>query len=81
MFLFLFTCSLTSIACAVCESQQPKILQGIVHGAGPKSNWDYVTVWIMVIISIITLFYAIKWLINPQENDRTHIKYSILNEQ
>ena len=33
-----------AIACPVCEKQQPKILQGITHGSGPQSNWDYIII-------------------------------------
>ncbi len=65
-------------ACPVCERNQPKVLRGIVHGAGPESNWDYVSIWATIIIAIITLFYSLKWLIKPGEKNKDHIKYSIL---
>ena len=65
-------------ACPVCERNQPKILRGIVHGAGPESNWDYVSIWITIIIAAITLLYSIKWLVRPGEKNADHIKYSIL---
>lgn len=65
-------------ACPVCERNQPKILRGIVHGAGPESNWDYVSIWLTIIIALITLFYSLKWLIKPGEKNTDHIKYSIL---
>ena len=64
-------------ACPVCERNQPKLLRGIVHGAGPKSNWDYISIIITTIIALVTLFLAIKWLIKPNEDDQNHIKYSI----
>lgn len=70
--------SLASHACPVCERNQPKVLRGIVHGSGPESNWDYVSVWITGIIALITLFYTIKWLIRPGEKNKEHIKYSVL---
>ncbi|SFA92473.1 hypothetical protein SAMN05660845_1008 [Flavobacterium swingsii] len=66
------------LACPVCERNQPKILKGIVHGAGPESNWDYVSIWITIIIAVITLLYSIKWLVKPGEKNADHIKYSIL---
>lgn len=66
-------------ACPVCNKQQPKILQGITHGAGPQSNWDYLIVWAVVIIVLFTLFYTIKWLIRPGENDAKHIKRMVIN--
>jgi hypothetical protein len=69
---------LTSYACEVCERNQPKALQGIVHGAGPDSNWNYVGIGIVAIAAVFTLIYSIKWLIKPNENNINHIKYSIL---
>jgi predicted secreted protein len=67
-----------AFACPVCERNQPKVLRGIVHGAGPESNWDYVSIWVTIIIAVITLFYSLKWLIKPGEKNKDHIKYSIL---
>ena len=64
-------------ACPVCERNQPKFMRGIVHGAGPESNWDYVSIVITAIIAVLSLIYSIKWLIKPNENDVNHIKYSI----
>jgi hypothetical protein len=72
---------LSVIACPVCERNKPKILQGITHGSNPDSNWDYLIVTTMGIITILTLFYSIKFLIQPKENNTTHIKYSFLTEQ
>ncbi len=66
-------------ACPVCERNQPKVLRGIVHGSGPESKWDYVSVWLTGIIALVTLFYTIKWLIKPGEKNKDHIKYSVLN--
>lgn len=66
-------------ACPVCERQQPKPLRGIIHGAGPQSNWDYVIVAVIATISVATLFFSVKWLIRPNEKNNDHIKYSILN--
>ena len=65
------------LACPVCERNQPKLLKGIVHGKGPDSNWDYLSVWVTVIISVVALFYTVKWLIRPGEKSMSHIKYSI----
>lgn len=69
------------LACPVCEKQQPKILRGIAHGAGPESNWDYVIIWTAVVIVVFTLFFSIKWLIRPGEKSSTHIKRFILNNE
>lgn len=65
-------------ACPVCERQQPKVLKGIVHGAGPGSNMDYIIVWATVAIVLVTLFFSIKWMIRPGEKSGTHIKRYIL---
>ena len=64
-------------SCPVCERSQPRILKGITHGSGPQSNWEYISVWGMIIITLVTLFYSIKWLIKPGENNNNHIKNSI----
>lgn len=66
-------------ACPVCERNKAKALQGITHGAGPTSNWDYVIVFAIIIMAILTLFYSVKWLIKPNEQNGNHIKLSILN--
>ena len=67
---------MASFACPVCERNQPKVLRGIVHGAGPDSNWDYVSIGITMLIAILALVYSVKWLIKPNENNPDHIKYS-----
>lgn len=68
-------------ACPVCERNQPAILRGITHGAGPEGKWDYIIVWATVAIVICTLFFSIKWLIHPGEKSDRHIKRFILNEE
>jgi len=73
--------SFSTLACPACEKQQPKILQGITHGAGPQSNWDYVIIWIAVLIVLFTLFFSVKWLIRPGEQSQSHIKRFILNNE
>jgi len=69
------------MACPVCERNQPKILRGITHGAGPESKWDYVIVWTTVAIVLLTLFFSVKWLIRPGEKSDRHIKRFILNNE
>lgn len=76
--IYLFLVTLATYACPTCERNQPKLLKGIVHGKGPDSNWDYVSVAITALISLIALYYTIKWLIKPGEKNNQHIKYSIL---
>ncbi|HEY4289088.1 MAG TPA: hypothetical protein VGN00_18425 [Puia sp.] len=67
--------------CPACEAAQPRILRGITHGAGPESRWDYLIVWITVMITLLTLFYSIKWLIRPGEKNAHHIKNLVLNNE
>lgn len=72
--------SFSLYACPVCERAKAKIaFGGLSHGTLPTSNWEYVAVWIVVLMVIFTLFYSIKWLIKPSEKNKDHIKYSILN--
>lgn len=77
----LFLLAIDSFACPVCERNQPKILKGVTHGAGPQSNWDYIIIWITIVIVLITLFLSIKWLIRPGEHSKKHIKHVILNNE
>ena len=71
----------TLLACAICEKQQPKLLRGITHGTGPQGNIDYIIIWIMVAVTMATLYFSVKWLLRPGEKDKEHIKRFILNEQ
>jgi hypothetical protein len=75
----LLVMSLATFACSVCEKQQPKILRGITHGAGPQSNWDYLIISVTAIIVLATLFFSVKWLAKPGEKSPAHIKQLILN--
>jgi len=68
-----------TMACAVCESQQPRLLKGITHGTGPESKWDYLIVSAMLTVVLLTLFFSIKWIIRPGEKSENHIKNFILN--
>ncbi|MCF2501323.1 hypothetical protein [Dyadobacter chenhuakuii] len=72
---------LFAAACPVCDQRQPKLLQGIAHGSGPESNWDYLIVSIAAIIVILTLFFSAKMLIKPGEKSGGHIKRLIINMQ
>ena len=65
-------------ACEVCKEKQPKVLQGITHGAGPDGNIDYMIIWSAVVIVSITLFLSIKYLVKPKENAPEHIKNIIV---
>jgi hypothetical protein len=69
------------LACPVCERNQPKLLKGITHGAGPESRWDYVIVLITAAIVLFTLYFSVKWLMRPGEKSDRHIKRFILNNE
>jgi hypothetical protein len=69
------------VACPVCEKRQPKLLQGITHGAGPESNWDYVIIWITAAIVLASLYFSVKWLCKPGEAGNDHIKRIVLNPE
>lgn len=79
--LWIWGCGTSAYACKVCEKQQPPVLRGITHGTGPQGNFDYVAIWIMVVITLATLYYSIKWLIKPGEKSTTHIKRFILKDE
>ncbi|MEJ7826799.1 MAG: hypothetical protein WKF91_01340 [Segetibacter sp.] len=79
LMIYLLILRIGAIACPACKKQQPKILQGITHGTGPDSNWDYLIVWATVLIVLATLFYTVKWLIRPEERSMNHIKRTVLN--
>lgn len=67
-------------ACPACEKQQPKITQGITHGAGPDSNWDWVIIGVISAVTVLTLIFSLKYLIRPGEKNKDHIKLSILSQ-
>ena len=66
-------------SCPVCEKQQPDVLRGITHGAGPQGNWDYLIVSVAAAIVVVTLFFSIKWLLSPGEMNEKHIKRIVLS--
>ena len=77
--LFAAFLSLAAFACPVCEKQQPKVLQGISHGAGPQSNCDSIIVWATVAVVLLCLFFSVKWLARPGEKSSDHIKRTVLD--
>lgn len=76
--IWISACS-TAVACDACKQQQPKILQGITHGAGPTSNWDYIIVGIMVLITLYSLYALIKCLAKPESHEYQDIKKIIFS--
>lgn len=79
-FLMLVTHQIT-YACELCKKNQPKGLENITHGTGPTGTLDYIITWTAVVIVGVTLFYSIKYLVKPKENNPDHIKNSILNDE
>ncbi len=77
--LALFFIQSIALACDACKKQQPKITQSFTHGSGPQSNWDWVIIAIITVITILTFIYSMKYLIKPGEKNDNHIKQSILN--
>lgn len=69
----------TVLACPVCEKQQPKITQGITHGSGPQSNWDWLIIIVITVITLLTFLFSLKYLLKPGEKNSDHIKQSILS--
>lgn len=69
----------TSYGCPVCDKQQPRILKGVAHGAGPQTNWDYVIVYLVAAVVVVSLIFSILWLVRPGERNMGHIKRAVLN--
>ena len=67
-------------ACPECSRNQPKLLQGITHGEGPSGTIDYIIMWVAIVIVSFTLFYSIKYLARPKEDDPEHIKNTVINK-
>ena len=70
-----------TFACEVCKGNQPKGLENITHGAGPTGTLDYIISWTAVVIVSLTLFYSVKYLVKPKEDNPDHIKNRILNDE
>ena len=67
-------------ACDACKKQQAKWLQGISHGPGPDSNWDYVIVAIMTVVTLYVLVATVKCMFKPAERNEQHVKRMIFND-
>ena len=80
LFIIVLSRSASAIACDACEKQQPKVLQGITHGPGPDSNWDYVIVVVMIAVTLYVLIATVKCMFRPSEKNEQHIKRIILND-
>ena len=80
MFIILQLAAAYLIACPVCERNKARYLQGLTHGSGPDNKWDLAIVAVIGLLTLYTLYYSVKWLIKPNENNPDHIKYSLFNE-
>lgn len=69
-----------TVACDLCEKEQPQITRGLTHGAGPQNTVEYGIIVIAGIVVAITLFFSIKYLWKPGERDAAHIKNIIKDE-
>ncbi len=69
-----------AFACDACKKQKPEFLQDIGHGRGPESQWDYLIVIAMVMITLYVLFATIKCFIRPRDTSDIHIKRLILKD-
>lgn len=78
--LLLFVSSF-GLACESCKagSNRSAFWEFFSHGDSPEGNVDYLIFAIGIIIVLLTLIYSLKYLIYPNERDKNHIKYKILN--
>lgn len=76
---FAFTAN-ALLACEVCSANQPKGLENITHGPGPSGDFDYIISIIAVIIVAFSLFYSIKFLVKPKEDNPDHVKNIVINQ-
>lgn len=67
-------------ACELCEAQQPAMWKGITHGPGPTGQIDLMITWIAIIIVVVTLYFSIKLLIRPKEDQADHIKNIVVEK-
>ncbi len=72
--------STITLACPVCDAEQPKGLENITHGEGPEGNIDYIIMYSAIIIVGYTLIMSLKYLIKPKEEESSHIKNLVINE-
>lgn len=78
--IILLLLTVTTFACEVCQSQQPKIFQGFTHGSGPGSKWEFVIIVVSSIIVLFTLVLSLKYIFRPGEKNADHIKNIVVNQ-
>lgn len=64
--------------CELCGAQQPKILRGLTHGSGPQGPFDYLIVSAAAVVVLVSLGYAIKFIVHPGERQADHIKRIVI---
>lgn len=70
-----------ALGCDACNLKQPKITQNLVHGVGPESEWDWFLVGAVGLLTVFTLFYAVKLIFLPGEKKKDHIKYTLFHHK
>ena len=68
------------LACELCAANQPKGLENITHGPGPAGDFDYIISIVAIVIVLLSLFYSIKFLVKPKEDNPDHVKNIVLNQ-
>lgn len=68
-------------ACDACKLQQPPVTKNFTHGTGPESDWDWVIVGMVILLTLLAFIYSVKYLVKPGERDENHIKYSVLSDE
>lgn len=73
-------CHLPVLACDLCQENQPTGLKNITHGAGPSGNLDFVIIWSAALLTVVVLYFSVKFLLQPKEHSPGHIKNIVWNE-
>ncbi|MCB0537953.1 MAG: hypothetical protein R3A50_04315 [Saprospiraceae bacterium] len=74
-------CFFQVFACELCKSQQPELLKDIVHGTGPQGTFDFIILWVAIIIVLATLVLSVLFLIKPDKSDKNYkIKFLPVEE-
>ncbi|HEU0226229.1 MAG TPA: hypothetical protein VFQ86_00675 [Arachidicoccus soli] len=74
---FSFTAYVAMANSLFCEAQPSRNLNGRSQGG----ILSYTAIFIMVIITVGTLFLSVKLIFKPGEKSKTHIKRTILKEE
>lgn len=78
--LLIIILKLDAMASVPCSNQSTGKFGESAPGAGPDSNWDYLIVLVMVIITLYVLIATIKCFVKPGEKSDKHIKRMIFND-